>query len=291
VTSTAVADALPEFAKWQDEIARAIASSGSVEGAASALAGWASKAASDSSIVDRIYESTLLANMGGQLQVRVVEVPEAGGRRSNAPRAPFLSLPFDEAIDDFRSRSIVTPEEWRRMDAAARARAFTAAGLAADSLRDHAYERLLAALESGSTLRDFANSLRTEEISLGVTPSDPAYVDTIFRTNIGAAYGAGRLTQLASAPVLAARPYVQIRATIDGRTTSICRYLDGLIFDRVNDPEWTRYAAPNHFNCRTTEAALSSARVSPSQVIRSTDVDARGEPAPGFDGPPTLALD
>jgi SPP1 gp7 family putative phage head morphogenesis protein len=291
VASAAIAESAPSFAAWQDDIAKAIGGASDAAGAAAALDAWAQKASRDTAIVDSIYESTLLANMGGQLQVRVVEVPEAGGRRSNAPRAPFLSLPFDEAIDDFRSRAIVTPEEWRRMDAAARARAFTAAGLAADSLREHAYERLLAALQDGSTLRDFAAQLRSQEISLGVTPSDPAYVDTIFRTNIGAAYGSGRLMQLASAPVLAARPYVQIRATIDGRTTSTCRYLDGLVFNRATDPGWSKYAAPNHFNCRTTEVALSSARVSPSQVIRSDSVDARGEPAPGFDGPPTLALD
>ena len=124
-----------------------------------------------------------------------------------------------------------------------------------------------------------------------MTPSDPRYLETVFRTNIATAYSAGRVEQMGTPEVLAARPYVQIRAVVDGRTTSICRYLNGLIFNRVTDPGWAKYAAPNHFNCRTTEVVLAPSAVQQSQVIRSDQVDQRGEPMEGFDGPPSLALD
>ncbi len=219
-------------------------------------------------------------------------MPEAGTRAlAVTPRATFLSLPFQEAIDDFRRRGIVTPEQWRAMDAAARTRAFTATLLATDSLRDTAHAQIARALEDGTTLREFAAALRSGEASLGVTPSDPAYLETVFRTNIATAYSAGRVQQMGSPAVLAARPYVQIRAIIDGRTTSVCRYLNGLTFNRQTDPGWSKYAAPNHFNCRTTEVVLETSRVTQSQVIHSSDVDSRGEPAPGFDGPPSLSLE
>jgi len=162
--------------------------------------------------------------------------------------------------------------------------------LASDSLRETAFDELARVIDEGSTMADFARELRTQERSLGVTQSDPAYVETVFRTNMSASYAAGRIHQMSTPAVLAAMPYVQIRAVVDGRTTSICRYLDGLVFNRRTDPGWSKYAAPNHFNCRTGEVPLPASRVSPSQVIHSSQVDARGEPAPGFDAPPSLGL-
>lgn len=249
--------------------------------------------------------------MAGALHVRIVEVPESmrarrpaaslggvhpGGRRVVLADPPpevavSFSLPFDEAVDDFLARDIVTPEQWRSMDAAARRRAFTATQLASDQLRQRAYDALLRSLAEGTTLREFSRDLRSGELSLGVTPSDPAYAETIFRTNTATAYAAGRFQQMQQPEVLEARPYVQFRAILDDRTTKRCSYCDGLIFDRRSDPGWVRFAPPLHFNCRSTTVALGPRDVSQSQVVRSSSVDARGYPAPGFGGAPDLDLE
>jgi len=305
-----IGETLPAFAQWQDDIAKRIARAGNAEGASAALASWAQSAASDTVITDAIYRASMLAAMGGQLQVRLVEVPEVataralsrfalaadggdGGTSSGGnggPALSFLALPFEEAIADFQARGIVTPEQFRAMDAAARQRAFTAAGFATDSLRQHAYDALLSALENGETLQQFAREIRSGEQSLGVSAADPAYVETVFRTNISSAYAAGRIQQMQNPDVLAARPYVQFRAIIDGRTTSQCRYCNNLTFNRQTDPGWVRFCPPLHFNCRSTTRLLPARSVSPSQVINSADVDPRGYPAPGFGGAPTLEL-
>lgn len=306
VTARAVEAGAEAFAPWQDDIASAVSNSGSPEQAAAKLEAWATKAKSDDAVKRSIYQATLLAWMTGALQVRVNEVPEAASSRALArfalaadgslpgphqgPSITFAQLPFDEAIADFLAREIVTPEEFARMDAAARQRAFTAAGLATDALRDEAYQAILAALEEGTTLREFARELRTGERSLGITPSDPAYLETVFRTNIASAYNAGRLAQMSSPTVLAARPFVQFRAILDGRTTSRCRYCNGLIFNRQTDPGWVRFAPPLHFNCRSTTALLPASRVSQSQIIHSSDVDPRGYPQEGFGGAPSIEL-
>jgi SPP1 gp7 family putative phage head morphogenesis protein len=230
--------------------------------------------------------------MAGQLALRLVEVPESMSIRTlDARRSSFLSLTFKEALEAFRARRVVSPEEWARLEREARERAFTATRLATDSLREHAFDELVRALAEGSTFADFASSLRTQEASLGVTPSDPAYLDTIFRTNMATAYTAGRLQQMQSPSVVRVQPYVQYRAVIDGRTTSVCRYLDGLVFDRRTDPGWSKYAPPNHYNCRSTIVTLPASRVSPSQVVRSDQIDARGQPVAPFDAAPTLALE
>ena len=99
------------------------------------------------------------------------------------------------------------------------------------------------------------------------------------------------MQQMQQPAVLDARPYVQLRAIIDPRTTSVCRFLNGLVFDRQNDPGWQRFAPPNHYNCRTTTILFGRNRVSPSQIIHSSDVDRRGWPLPPFDSAPALTLD
>lgn len=302
-----IAEAAPSFAAWGDDIAKRIARAGNAEAAQASLAAWAQDVAKDPAIVESIYRASLMAAMGGGLHVRTVEVPEAATQRAlsrrvvlaadgGGPDVSFVRLPFDEAIADFLARQIVTPQEFAAMDAAARQRAFTAAGLATDALREEAYRGILAALEEGSTLRDFAAELRSGERSLGVTPADPSYIETVFRTNVASAYGAGRLQQMQTPEVMAARPFVQLRAIIDRkpdgswRTTEICRYLNGLTFDRRTDPGYVRFLPPNHYNCRTNSVLLGPRSVSPSQIIRSEDVDQRGQPQPPFDTKPELAL-
>lgn len=304
LTARARDESIDAWASWQDDIAKAISKADSAPEAHALLSQWAAQAKSDSGVVESIYQAALMANMAGQLQVRLVEVPEAASSRAASrpllrvalaadgsfSATPFLALPFQEAIDDFLARGIVTPEQFRQMDAAARTRAFTAAGFATDTLREQAYEAVLAALRDGTTLREFAAQLRSGEASLGVTPADPAYVETVFRTNVATAYGAGRIQQMQAPAVLQARPFVEYRAIIDPRTTNVCRYLNGLIFDRRTDPGWDRFAPPNHYNCRSTIAVLSTRNVDQSRVTSSADIDQRGQPLAPFDGPPRLSL-
>lgn len=301
--SVAIADALPAFESWQESIASTIASASSLEDAKRRLGAWQTAHARDEAISSRIFESVATANMAGQLAMRLVEVNDAGKRALAAdggtggpsPFRPqirgFFGLTFKEALDEFLRRGVVSPDEWQRMSDEARQRAFTATLLSSEALRDTAYFELARSLEEGGTFADFARELRTQERSLGVTAADPAYLETVFRTNLSTAYTAGRIHQMSSPEVLAAHPYVQYRAIIDGRTTSVCRYLDGLTFDRRTDPGWARFAPPNHFNCRSQIVTLPASRVSPSQVVRSDSIDSRGQPAPGFDSPPSLALD
>lgn len=304
IGARAVDAAVPVFSSWSDDIAKIVSRSGSAEAAASALAAWAQKAAKNEAVQRSIYEAALIANMSAQLHVRLVEVPESAKGVAlsrfalaadgslppgDGPRISFSALPFDEAVEAFLSRQLVSPETWAQMDAAARQRAFAAAGLASEALQREAYDGILAALQQGTTLRDFAAELRSGARTLGVSEADPSYVETLFRTTIASAYGAGRLEQMQSPAVTMARPFVQLRAILDARTTSICRYLNGLTFDRRTDPGYAKYLPPNHYSCRTGSVLLAQA--SPSLLIRSEDVDARGQPQPPFDSKPTLALE
>jgi len=194
-------------------------------------------------------------------------------------------LPFDEAIQAFIEKQIVTPEEFRALSDEARQRAFTATRLASQGLIDRAHRRLLETLQSGGTMQDFARALREDAISLGVTPADPGYLETVYRTNVGSSYSAGRYRQMMAPTVVAARPYVQFRATMDSRTTNICSSLNGKVFAQ-SDPTWRHLAPINHHNCRSVMVVRRDAGGKP--VTLGSEIKER--PAPGFDAPPTMEL-
>lgn len=216
--------------------------------------------------------------------MRTIELPELDPLRAldDRPVPSFLKLQFEEALALFLERRIMSPEEFEALSDAERTRAFTATQLASDTLRQRAFDSLTRAIEEGSTLSDFAREVRDGEVALGITASDPAYLETVYRTNLASAYGAGRYTQITSEVVRAARPYVQFRATLDSRTTDICAAINGKVV-RQDDPGWPNLAPPRHFSCRTVVLALADL---PPGVDLS---DAASLPPcqAGFDAPPT----
>lgn len=248
------------------------------------IAEWSLTIAGDETLAAGIYASSLQADLAGQLFVRTVELPELDATRAldDRPVPEFLRLRFEEALRFFLDRRILTPEAFQALSDTERAHAFTATGLASETLRRRAFDLLGSAIADGSTIREFQRALQDDELSLGITPSDPSYLQTVFRTGVGGAYSAGRYKQITSDVVRAARPYVRYRATIDGRTTAICRALNGLVFQQ-DDPAWEPFAPLNHFNCR---AVVIAQRDVPDGASVTDPATLSVRPAPGFDGPP-----
>ena len=292
LSASSMLASMPDWRRWQNEIAVVIANATSPVTLAADLGEWAKRAAEDEAIAGGIYSASMQADLAGQLFVRQVEAPETLPTRALADkpaRPSFLSLPFDEAIAEFGRKAIMTPEEFRRLSDAARTRAFTATRLASDGLRQHAYDLLTEALKQGTTYREFAAQLAAEEVSLGVTPSSPFYVETVFRTNVQSAYGAGRYRQITSPVVAAARPFVEYRTAQDSRVRPSHAALDGTVF-RQDDPGWSRYAPPNGYNCRCGIVTLRERDVDRSRVVAAADLSPDTRPDPGFDSPPTVTL-
>jgi SPP1 gp7 family putative phage head morphogenesis protein len=279
---------LNPWVEWHSQIT-ALAEESRDEGEFLArLEEWSTKSREDEDIASGLYRSTMQSDMAGQLFVRLVEVPEAlpeSLRELSERRRPsFLRLPFSEAIDAFLRRAIVSPAEFARLSDEAKTRALTATLLASGQVTERAARELRAALESGSTLADFARALREQELSLGILPSDPVYVENVFRTNMASAYGAGRYRQIRSPAVRAARPFVQYRTAGDARVRSSHARLRDLVF-RQDDPEWPRYAPPNGFQCRCSVVT----RASVPEGLRVTDAATLTVlPDEGFDTPPSV---
>lgn len=275
VSNAGLVEALPIAAGWLDDLERA-ASFGELDE-------WAARIADDPAFAAVIYQTLMTGDMGGQLFVRTVEVPESLPRKTSLARVEqdaFFSLPFDEAIAAFLARGVISPEEYRRLSAEARARAFSVARLTSTELVKRVRDVIGRTLEEGGNYRDFVAQVRAGEVDLGITPTNPGYLENIFRTNTASAYGAGRLRQLTDPVVVAARPFLEYRTARDSRVRDTHAALEGVIF-RQDDPGWRAFNPPLGFQCRCNIVARRDA--DPSRVVLSSSLP-RDAITAGFGG-------
>lgn len=225
--------------------------------------------------------------MGAQLVVRAVELDadEPGAINLDAKRAPgdaFLTLPFDEAVRFFVGKRIMTPEEFRALTDRYKADGFTATHLATEQLRARAHAAILAALEGGSTIDEAAAQIRAGEMALGIEPQSSWYLDTVIRTNVSVAYGAGKDAAQNDPAVLSARPFVQYLAAGDFRVRASHRALHLSVFEGGSDVA-AYYRPPNQggeiaYRCRCTYTTLSARQVEQRGLIVITERIAGWEP-------------
>lgn len=248
---------------------------------------WGAEYGDDEQIAGSIYTARMMGRMGGGLFVRTIEVPESVPSRHalDAPGLAFLSLPFDEAIREFLARRIVSPDAFAAMSEAERLRSFTATRLASQQMIARAKELLEQTLREGGTMRDFI-ALLDDGNALGITPANPAYLETVYRTNVQSSYGQGRLEQIEDPAVVEARPIVQYRTAGDSRVRPRHARLNGVQFDRSNDPGWRQFAPPIGFSCRCAISTVRPSRIDRARIVSSADLVREGLGAdPGFSGP------
>jgi SPP1 gp7 family putative phage head morphogenesis protein len=177
---------------------------------------------------------------------------------------------FDEAIAWFRARVPLADGEWKTLEADAYQRAFTVAHVASADVVAHAWDALDAAIANGETLEDFKGRIGDElEEAWGEHVANPAArLETVFRTNVQSAYGAGRFSQLSHPAVLRRRPYWRLNVLKDNRTSDICLHLVGVCLP-ADHPWWIGHIPPLHFNCRTTLDALTEREAEAHGITRS----------------------
>ncbi len=94
----------------------------------------------------------------------------------------------------------------------------------------------------------------------------PRRLETIYRTNMQAAFSAQTYQQLMDN--VDNRPYWQYSAILDNRTRPRHASMHGLIF-RYDDPFWTTFYPPNGFNCRCTVNALKERDLERKELVVS----------------------
>lgn len=255
---------------------------------------WAAEVERDVPVATLLYESGLRAWMAAQLLVRSVESDGVQASRGlvlgRRDEVSFLSLPFEDAIQFFRDKSIITPEEFRLLQDRFRAGGFTAVRLASEALRARAKAAILAALQGGATVDETIRRIREDSLALGIEPETHGYLATVVRTNIATAYGHGRLQAMADPVVRTLRPYWQYLSAGDSRVRPAHRELHGKVF-AADDEAATHYFPPLGFNCRCTMVTLSQRQVDARGLAVTTGRIDGVTPDSGWEGAPRLLDD
>jgi SPP1 gp7 family putative phage head morphogenesis protein len=175
-------------------------------------------------------------------------------------RPAFLRMSFDEAVAFWRRKG-GSPEILDQVLRAYRIKSAMAGDAMLDGISQRAVDSIGRILEQGGTLSDFERAVReddTELVNLGITPASSSYLDLVFRTSVGVAYGAGRYKQLQDPDVIAARPFRQWRTSLDSRVRPEHAAGEGMVW-RADDPSFANVMAPGGYRCRCAVVSLDAA--------------------------------
>lgn len=157
------------------------------------------------------------------------------------------ATPFEEAVEWFLAKGIMTREEFNRLSDVEKTRAFTVAKIYAADEIQRVYDACERAISLGTTLYDFRQEV-------GDLAMSRWHAETVFRTNVMSAYGRGHWEQAQQTQSL--MPYGRYSAVMDGRTRPSHARLHGLVY-RLDHPFWQTYWPPWDYNCRCHVVLLS----------------------------------
>jgi len=193
----------------------------------------------------------------------------------------FESLPFEGAIKFFKDRTVLTSDKYSQLTTEAKAKAFTVAGVTRIDVLTDIHGAIDRAITDGTTFADFKKAMKETMAKRGWQGLSPYRLDTIFRTNIQAAYQAGHYQR--QMEVAGSFPYWQYVAVMDSRTRPAHAVMNGRTLPH-DDPFWSTSYPPNGFNCRCTVRALTKGEITREKL--PVEKDAPGIADPGFDNNP-----
>lgn len=208
----------------------------------------------------------LLANQMPEWALELVGAGRFGGP-PEAPKFPAL-IPGDdglrfplleEAAKSLTERGILTREAFDQQEADARARSFTIAGDLSEDTIAAIRNVLVEDIDEGTSLGTFRQRV---EAALGGSPIGPHHLETVYRTNVQAAFRDGRETLARNPIVDEIFPYQAYHAVHDGRVRSHHLALESLGLDGTNvyrrdDTEfWDAWTPPNGFQCFVPETVV-----------------------------------
>lgn len=158
---------------------------------------------------------------------------------------------IEEAANRLLERNILTRDEFDNASDAAKERAFTVAGDITQDTIETVRDTLAEDIREGTSLEGFREKLRD---NLKAGPFRPSHTETVYRTNVQAAFRDGRET-LASNPIVSELfPYQAYVPIHDDRVRHTHLELgklglDGTGIYRRDDPFWDYFTPPWDYNC------------------------------------------
>jgi phage gp29-like protein len=193
----------------------------------------------------------------------------------------FTSMAYQEALKYFMGKTPIPKSTFAKLNAAAKARSFTVAGLASDHALNIAKSELGNAINEGADMALFAERLNARFTAAGFTTLNPSHLETVFRTNLVDSYNVGRKAEMSTPTALKERPYWIIRTVKDDRQRQTHGAHDGWIL-RASDPFWRKVGGPPWgFNCRCRLSTIREAKLAGREIRNGVEV--RGIPDVGFE--------
>jgi SPP1 gp7 family putative phage head morphogenesis protein len=196
-----------------------------------------------------------------------------------------FDLPPTGAVNYLRNLTPVTREVFDGLTRQYQNDAFTVAGISDQRLIEKIRDALSATLAKGGTRADFHSAVDELCSDAGVEKLAAFELDTVFQTNSGKAYSAGRLEQMREPGMMDALPYWQYWTVGDLRVRPAHAALDGFCA-RAIDPVWLKIYPPNDYNCRCSVIPIlpeDAPEGSDEGGLERLPLLARiGIPAPGF---------
>lgn len=111
----------------------------------------------------------------------------------------IFQVPFERAIQALQERVALPSDVFETLKAVAKSRAGRIARVQNVRIVQSVYEKLLAILRQGGTLRDFRKALETLPEESGWTGATPSHVRLVFQQNATMAFQSGQFAQAADA--------------------------------------------------------------------------------------------
>ena len=189
------------------------------------------------------------------------------------------------AVKKLIKRVSMSRDQFYELDAKARFKAFTVSWVTSMDAVKKVKSVIASNMIGGESIRGFVERVGADEIisQSGFSLTKPWYWEVVYRTNVIAAYNAGRFE---GAKAYKNRiQYLTFIAILDERTTDICRSYDG-ITRPVDDPIWQSITPPNHFQCRSTVRAVWKYEKDKPKLTSKKDLVDLPMPQEGFDASP-----
>ncbi|OOF59300.1 phage minor head protein [Rodentibacter myodis] len=193
-----------------------------------------------------------------------------------------LGLPPKKAIEFLKSKKAFLDhiDEKGLMDSA-RAKATRIANLSSLEMTKDIYQSLIEAQQQGQSFGEWKKGIFEHfkkkgwiagydkgyllaDPKTGEYFGTPRRLETIYRTNMQAAYSSERYQQMRDNAD--SRPYWQYSAVNDDRTRPSHSAMSGLVY-RYDDPFWNVFYPPNGFNCRCSVIALAERDIARRHLV------------------------
>lgn len=203
-------------------------------------------------------QSECSAMLGIGTIVQFAEGDDKKKRKQKIPdRDPHFEVPPQEAIDFFKRKKVLPPDEFYRLEAEARAGAFTISHVYKTDIIEAFRNEIVTALEAGSPVKNVTDRLRSILDGAGHKMLSTHHLEIVVRTMMHAAFGVGR--RRAQEDVADLLPIWEYSAVGDDRTRPTHMALDGMQFP-ANHRFWDKYYPPWDWRCRCSVIAVLDTR-------------------------------